>query len=93
MYYNTTNEQGEDLREAQNKAMYQQDRIVDFFKVNPTLELTPAEVPNALFTSQTPLTSARRAITSATNQFMLVQTGKKKKGSYGRLNWCWKYKS
>ena len=92
MYFNTTNEQGESLIEAHNAAMYQQDRIVDFFKANKTLELTPCEVHSALFTSQTPLTSVRRAITDATNQAMLIQTANKKKGAYGALNYCWRYK-
>ena len=93
MYYNTTNEQGEDLRELMNKAMTQQDRIVDFFKANQGKELTPPEVLNELFPVDTPLTSIRRAITSATNQGYLMQTGSKKKGLYGRFNYCWKYKA
>jgi len=92
MYYNTTNEQGEDLRELMNKAINQQDRIVDFFKSNKGKELTPPEVLREIFNINTPLTSVRRAITNATNQGFLVQTGNKKQGSYGRSNYCWKYR-
>lgn len=92
MYYNTTNEQGEDLRELISKAMTQQDRIIELFKANKGVELTPPEVLNEVFTIDTPLTSVRRAITTATNQGFLVQTGNKKMGSYGRVNYCWKYK-
>ncbi len=92
MYYNTTNEQGEDLRELMSKAMTQQDRIIELFKANKGTELTPPEVLNEVFTLDTPLTSIRRAITTATNQGFLVQTGNKKMGSYGRSNYCWKYK-
>ena len=91
MYYNTTNEQGEDLRELMNKAMTQQKRIVELFKANKGKELTPPEVLNELFSSSTPLSSIRRAITDATNEGELIQTSSKKKGLYGVNNYCWKY--
>ena len=92
MYYNTTNEKGEDLRQLMNKAMNQQDRIVEFFKANQGQQFTPPEVLNELFPLNTPLTSVRRAITDATNKDLLTQTSVKKKGDYGRDNYCWTYK-
>lgn len=93
MYYNTTNEQGEDLRELINKSMNQEQRVIEFFKVNPELELTPPEVLNELFSLNTPLTSVRRAISDATTKGRLQQTKRLRKGDFGRLNYCWKYKA
>ncbi len=91
MYFNTTNEQGESLKEALNKAMNQQDRIVEFFRSNKDRQLTPVEVADAIFDTRTPLTSIRRAMTNASKNGLLVQTDKKKKGAYGRMNYCWKF--
>jgi hypothetical protein len=91
MYFNTTNEQGQELREARSKTIIQQDRIVNFLKINPKHDFTPCEVHKALFDSNTPLTSIRRAMTTATGQGLIVQTGNKRKGIYGKDNFCWRY--
>ncbi len=91
MYFNTTNEQGESLKEAVNQAINQQERIVEFFKANKGREMTPVEVADSIFNDRTPLTSVRRAMTNASKNGLLVQTEKKKKGAYGRMNYCWKF--
>jgi len=92
MYFNTLNEQGEDLRESRNKAIFQQDRVVDFLKANPRSDFTPSQVHKLLFDTNTPLTSVRRAMTTATSLGFIVQTGNKREGIYGKANFCWKIK-
>ena len=46
MYYNTTNETGNDLKESHQKAKSQQQKILDYFKKNKSA--SPSQVMLAL---------------------------------------------
>ena len=91
MHFNTTNQQGLDLIKSNRNAISQKQTIVNYFKKNPNKELTPEQVHIILFSNKgIPLTSVRRAITTATKSNLLIKTNTQKKGLYGVLNYCWK---
>jgi hypothetical protein len=70
----------------------QEQKILEFFKMNETKEFTPAEIHVILFnTMSTPLTSVRRAISNLTKVNVLKQTEMQRVGEYGAMNYCWKY--
>ena len=94
MYYNTLVSTVNKLREYKEKSNKQEDLILELFKLNPKLELSPFEVQTALkrFNVLTaPITSIRRAITDLTSSRKLVRTKTRKLGPYGRDSFCWKY--
>jgi|LULN01.1.fsa_nt_gb hypothetical protein len=94
MYYNTTNEVGEVLRNLKEKALTQEEIILSIFKLYPNKPLSPDDIE--LFFKENgqmfgPITSIRRAITNLANRKLLIKTSHKKMGSYGRHNYCWVY--
>ena len=94
MYYNTLVSTGNKLREYKEKSNKQEDLILELFKLNPKLELSPFEVQTVLKrfnVLRVPITSIRRAITDLTNNSKLVKTTTRKLGPYGRDSFCWKY--
>lgn len=88
MYYNTTNEAGQKLHENKQKALTQEQMILN--KVNVSTEMdsnftTSASVIASLGIFQkTPITSIRRAVTNLVNKGDLIYTGDKRSGLYGR---------
>jgi|TARA_R100000734_G_C3301793_1_gene92380 predicted ArsR family transcriptional regulator len=90
MYYNTTNETGEDLKESHKKAESQQEKILDIFKTSK--EASPSQVMLALPVG-TLITSVRRCITDLTKEGHLEKTTRKRKGIYGRPEYIWKLHS
>jgi len=90
IYYNTTNEKGEQLKESTKKTGNQYERILAFFKKNDTQLLTPPQIRGYVFGNSVPLTSVRRAVTDLTNDGKLTMTQVMRKGEYGKLNHCWK---
>ena len=90
MYYNTTNETGEDLKESHKKAESQQKKILDIFKTSK--EASPSQVMLALPVG-TLITSVRRCITDLTNEGHLEKTTRKRKGIYGKSEYIWKLHS
>ncbi len=96
MYYNTAKTTGDKLKKHKEKNNKQDSLILELFKLNPKLELSPFEVQTALRrfnVLKAPITSIRRAITDLTNDNMLVKTKTRKLGPYGRDSFCWKYKA
>ena len=96
MYYNTAKTTGDRLWKHKEKNNKQEGLILELFKLNPKLELSPFEVQTALKrfnVLKAPITSIRRAITDLTNNEMLVKTATRKLGPYGRDSFCWKYKA
>jgi len=92
-YYNTNSLSGEDLLDADNTAMKQEDRIFEFFKANNDLLMTPSEVGKELFRyTGVPLTSVRRAMSNLTKQGKLIKTEETKDGLYGKPEYCWELK-
>ena len=94
MYYNTAKATGDRLKKYKEKNNKQTDLILELFKLNPKLELSPFEVQTALKrfnVLRAPITSIRRAITDLTSNDRLVRTKTRKLGPYGRDSFCWKY--
>ncbi len=87
MYYNTTNETGNDLKESHQKAKSQQQKILDYFKKNKSA--SPSQVMLALPVG-TLITSVRRSITDLTKEGHLEKTPDKRKGIYGKPEYIWR---
>ena len=83
-YYNTTQEQGEQLAIFKKRAKKQDDKILEFFQDNPMVEFGASQVWNALFYNSVPITSVRRSVTNLVQDNKLEYTGRKRKGVFGR---------
>lgn len=81
-YYNTTNVEGEELRDYQIKADSQEKKILILFKKNK--RATASQIWKEYGMNNAPLTSVRRAITNLTNKGLLLKTDSKFDGFYGR---------
>ena len=92
MYYNTNKTTGTKLKKYKEKNTKQEGLILELFRLNPKLELSPFEVHTVLKrlnVLKAPITSIRRAITDLTNEDKLVKTTKRKLGPFGRDSFCW----
>ena len=88
-YFNTTNEEGDILKEHGLKANKQAVKILKFFKQKKD-KFTPSQIWREVFNpDETPLTSIRRAITVLTNKGVLEKTEEKVEGIYGRPEHKW----
>lgn len=92
-FFNTTRLEGEDLKKAVDKAVSQEEKILNYFKLLKTRELTASEVWRSVFdVDSTPLTSIRRAMTVLMSKGLLKKTDKQIEGMYGALEHKWKLK-
>lgn len=82
MYYNTTNEEGAELKSYSEKAETQKEAVLFLFQ--KFKHGTPSEVWKFYGSNLCPLTSIRRAITDLTKEGKLIRTEEKKPGIYGR---------
>lgn len=89
-YYNTTQEEGQQLIQFEENAEVQEKLVLEFFKKHPAYAFTPYECMDFLRLPDVPITSIRRSITDLTGKDLLIKTGKKKIGKYGRPNFTWK---
>ena len=92
-YFNTTQLSGSDLSTAIGNAKGQDERILDYFKENPSKLLTPDDVLEAIFTARTPITSIRRSFTELTDGLFLEKTKQMRVGRYGKPCHCWKLRT
>ena len=97
MYYNTTREEGVQLKLNIEKAHNQKYLTLAVFQTYPNDYLSAHEVwtflmDNESIDKHTPLTSIRRAITDLTNEESLVKTDKKVVGGAGRKTYTWRLK-
>jgi hypothetical protein len=91
MYYNTTKEKGEILKNAVSKAQKQDDIILEFFKECKDKQFTASEIwINCFDTVSVPITSIRRSLNTLYKYDEIDNTGLKKKGIYGRNEIIWK---
>lgn len=93
MYYNTTNESGNQLQAFTDKADAQDKLVLALFKQHG--KLSPSKVYELLIkakqiTPATPITSIRRSISYLTRDGYLLKTEDKVKGTYGRSEKVWK---
>lgn len=79
-FYNTTNESGNQLDLFSKKAVRQQDKVLEIFRVQR--QATASEVWQHF--DKAPLTSVRRAISDLTKLGYLEKTEDYKQGLYGR---------
>ena len=89
MYYNTNEETGQTLRSSRNKSQTQEEIILDFFKNNPNLRLSPFEIQEILELNA-PITSVRRAMTNLATNGDLRKTKLMKIGPYGKQVHTWR---
>ena len=93
-YYNTTGLKDRDLSEAWTKTANQDELVLSVFLLNKKALFTPFEIQNILkddYDKLFPITSVRRAINTLTEIEALEKTSIKRKGIYGKSNYCWKY--
>jgi hypothetical protein len=92
-FHNTTESQGKDLFDYEQKALSQEEKILLFFRAwdeqVPGAVCTPSRI-NELVLPEAPLTSVHRAMTNLTKAGMLVKTDTQKEGMYGRPEYLWK---
>lgn len=88
-FYNTSEYEGRELREAEAKAATQEDLVLAMFRALPGRLLTPEDVSRTVLHGA-PLTSARRAITNLAKRGLLEKTSARLRGAYGRPVHCWR---
>jgi predicted ArsR family transcriptional regulator len=88
-YYNTTNVNGQDLRDYRARAKSQEDLILVYFQSRGG-EWSPSQIWQRLFADGTPITSVRRAMTNLAEQGQLFKTERKCRGSFGRPEYLWR---
>jgi len=97
VYFNTTNETGEELKKAQEKSIEQNDVVLYYYWCRaffpPILGATPSKCHETLcriLKKEIPITSIRRSITNLTKQGKLVKTDEKRVGPHGRKEYVWR---
>ena len=92
-FYNTISLKGDELKEAEEKAETQEDKVLDFFQRHSRWHYTPWEVRRLVFAgSNVPITSVRRAINNLTDAGKLEKTDEKRVGPYGKPSYAWALK-
>ena len=77
------------IKQADRKAMHQDQEVLDFLTANHTEDFTPAEIWMH-FNMKWPITSVRRAVSNLTKEGWLIITGNTRMGLYGTTNNTWK---
>jgi hypothetical protein len=93
VFHNSIPIEEENLPEARERASYQKDIVLDFFKWHPNNNYTPYEVFDQLSEAMMLLTSIRRSITDLTKEGRLIKGdySESRKGRYSALNRVWRY--
>lgn len=89
-YHNTTNEHGATLKASIDKAKSQDDIILEYFKNNKGVKLSPSMILERT-KLKCPITSVRRSISNLTATGYLNKTEEKAVGIYGKPEYLWKY--
>ena len=90
VFYNTINLTGDELAKSIANAKTQDEKIYNYFLLNPEKLFTPFDVLNAVFDSDTPITSVRRSITNLEQNGKLTKTNVQKGETFGKPNYMWK---
>jgi hypothetical protein len=93
-FYNTTNQSGEELKSSWIETAKQDEIVLLLFARNQDMTFTPFDIQNILkndYDKDYPITSVRRSISNLTEIEALEKTSTKRKGKYGKSNYCWKY--
>ena len=86
-YYNTNNEEGQELSNSRISATKQEDVIYLLF--NDDSYFSP-DMIKTLLVQDYPITSIRRALTNLTNKGLLEKTNEMVMGRYGKKTHTWK---
>ncbi len=89
-FFNTVNLEGSEFSEAKEKALSQEEKIMQIMPYG--YAMTPHEV-HVLWKvkyKEVPITSIRRAMTNLSNKGKLEKTAQKRKGAYQMVNYTWK---
>jgi len=94
-YHNTLGIHGADLSIAEERALSQEEKVLELFQNNPEAELTPVDVHRILCEREkinplTPITSIRRAMSNLTHAGKLDKTVHTKPGLFNMPNLTWK---
>ena len=90
MYHNTLAHEGETLRRYEQKAMSQDEVILNAFYLLPSdCGYTPSEALACLLPNA-PLTSVRRSMNTLTKQGKLIKTDETRMGPYNRPETVWR---
>jgi len=89
MYHNTLAHEGEKLRNYEQKAMTQDEVILEVFTNWGVVDFTPSEMRRFALTGA-PLTSVRRSMNTLTKQGKLIKTDETRMGPYGRPETVWR---
>lgn len=81
-FYNTTNEKGQILLDFTEKAISQEQQVLQVFQNNPGKQFTWTDVQNHL--PQINEISLKRSITDLKNDNLLIKTNEKGTSKYGR---------
>tara|TARA_R100001594_G_scaffold97288_2_gene131523 strand:- start:1198 stop:1491 length:294 start_codon:yes stop_codon:yes gene_type:complete len=93
-YYNTTSEIGQNLANSWIKTAKQDEIILMIFARHKESIFTPHEIQSIArddYDKLYPITSVRRSINTLTKREALEKTSIKRKGGWGKSNYCWKY--
>ena len=88
MYHNTTNIKGAELKAYTMQAKSQDMAILNVFQ-QIREPLTPSDVLEFAFDSNTPMTSIRRSFKTLTDKGLLVKTERTQQSPYGRPEHFW----
>ena len=89
-YHNTLAHEGDQLRHYEQKAMTQDERILEAFYLIPSdCGRTPSDVGHYVLPNA-PLTSVRRSMNTLTKQGKLIKTDEQRRGPYGRPETVWR---
>ncbi len=98
-FHNTTELQGEELKQRQLRAGGQNRKVLSFFQSHSYENYSPFEVWKALGVNNQPITSIRRAISDLTAMGYLSRLDGKegrsfvqRPGEYRILSYCWQLK-
>ena len=89
MYYNTTNLNGDNLKQEVSNTRTQEEKILRFYTLYDKIAITPDFVWQQLFYEKIPITSVRRGITNLTKQGKLIKTEETGVGFYGKKVCKW----
>lgn len=94
-FYNTIAESNHIEYNSIRRCQTQQDKILAYFRMNPSKEFTPFQVQRELSHEfvNTPITSIRRAMTNLTEQGFLQKTNIQRKGAYNKKNYTWRLRT
>tara|TARA_S200002703_G_C3702844_1_gene215870 strand:- start:218 stop:502 length:285 start_codon:yes stop_codon:yes gene_type:complete len=89
MYYNTTNLNGDNLKQEVSNTRTQEEKILRFYTHYNEIPIAPDFVWEELFKKRIPITSVRRGITNLTKQGKLIKTEETGIGFYGKKVCKW----